>query len=121
MKFTHGDFVCDVDMFRNKDDIVLRFYDATKEYGISDYTCVDSGYGFLCLKIKDKDGMGIVSGYLNVDVFSNDNIILEAIEFLEKQSIANDYCNPYRVECVKLGAFVDYTGETNTTLDGKRS
>lgn len=68
MKFTYKDFSCDADIFYSGDDILLRFYDSSKEQTekqIHDLVIVDSGYGFLCLKVKGDSGL--LSGYLDLD------------------------------------------------------
>ena len=87
MKFKYGNFSCDVDIFHNGNDVALRFYDAQREHTeeqIVNCVIVDSGYGFLCLKVKGEDGL--VSGYLNKSVFSSEEAMYEfSDEYFSKE------------------------------------
>ena len=112
MKFKYGNFSCDVDIFRNGNDVALRFYDAQREYTeeqIVNCVIVDSGYGFLCLKIKGEDGL--VSGYLNKSVFSSEDMVDAAIDFLEEISLVTWGYTPYHIDLVQFVDYVEYNGE----------
>lgn len=113
MKFTYKDFSCDVDIFYSGDDILLRFYDSSKEQTekqIHDLVIVDSGYGFLCLKVKG--GFGLLSGYLDRAVFSDSEVVDAALEFLESLSPkCRGGCIPNHVDLVDLADYTEYNGE----------
>lgn len=112
-KFTYRDFSCDVDIFYCGQDVILRFYDSSREQTeeqICNYVLVDSGYGFLCLKYKGSDGL--LSGYLNHTIFSNEEIIYAAIEFLEDISPRSKYGYiPYHIDLIKFIDYSEYNGE----------
>ena len=68
--FEYKSFSCDVDIFRNGDDLVVRFYDKSQEHSeeeIVDLVIVEPGYGYICLKFKGDDGL--VSGFLDKNIF----------------------------------------------------
>lgn len=112
-RFIYKDFSCEVDTFKNGKDVILRFYDASreqKEEEIQDYVVVDSGYGFLCLKYKGDSAL--LSGYLCKSVFCTDEMIDAAIEFLENISPeSKNLYMPYHIECVEVMNDVEYNGE----------
>lgn len=113
MKFQYGQFSCDVDLFRNGDDIQIRFYDSAKEQSedeIRDLVIIDPGYGFLCLKVKGDSGL--MSGYLDESVFTSDEMIEEAVEFLEELSpkCKGGYV-PFHIRRVKMTDYMEYNGE----------
>lgn len=71
---------------------------------------VDCGYGFLCLKFKGEDGL--LSGFLLEEVFSTDQSVSDAIEYIEKLSpLASNAYIPHHVDRVRLASFVEYNGE----------
>ena len=113
MKFEYENFACDVDIFYRNNDILVRFYDRLKEqeeHQIVNLVIVGSDYGYLILKIKGDSG--ILSGFLNETVFSSDEMVEAAINFLENLSpIARQVCIPHHVERVKLTSYVEYNGE----------
>lgn len=79
MKFTYLEFSCDVDVFEKEDGILLRFYDSSSEQSedeIVDMVIVNSGFGFLCLKVKGESGL--ISGYIPYHVD-----FVECIDYLE--------------------------------------
>lgn len=112
MKFTCGEFSCDVDVFRSELDIVVRFYDKEKEqeeHQIINYVRVDPGYGFLCLKFKGADGL--LSGFLCEEVFSTDEMVANAIAYVEQLSPVPWGYTPYHIDRVRLTSSVEYNGE----------
>ena len=113
MEFVYKQFRCDVDVFRKDDDIVLRFYDKTKEQDeskIHNLVIVDPGYGFICLKVKGD--CGLISGFLEENVFISDDMIESAVEFIKDLApkVKGGYI-PYHVELVKMMDYVEYNGE----------
>lgn len=113
MEFIYLDFVCEVDIYKNNEDIVVRFYDKANEpqsADIKDLVIVDAGYGYLCLKFKENDG--ILSGMLDENIFSSDEIVYAAIEFVESlaEKSKSAYI-PYHVRRVRLTTNVEYNGE----------
>ena len=112
MKFTYEAFSCDVDIFRNHDDVVIRFYDATKEQTeeqIVNLVIVASGFGFLCFKRKGESGL--VSGFLDKKIFSSDEMVGETINFLEKCCDVLWGYVPWHVDRVALVDYDEYNGE----------
>ncbi|MBL4934758.1 hypothetical protein JK636_03180 [Clostridium sp. YIM B02515] len=113
MKFKYGSFSCDVDIFYRDNDIMVRFYDSSREQEedqIVNLVIVDPGYGYLLLKIKGDSGL--LSGFLDENVFSTDELVNAAIDFLESLSLtAKHVCIPHHVDRVKLTSFVEYNGE----------
>jgi len=111
MKFSYNQFSCDVDVFFNVDDIVMRFYDASKEQDedqIVNLVIVDSGFGFLCLKVKGT--CGLLSGFLDKAIFTSNEMALAAIELLVDFSGITDHL-PYHVDLVKIINYEEYNGE----------
>ncbi|MNI76670.1 hypothetical protein D3C73_1329150 [compost metagenome] len=113
MKFQFESFSCDVDIFYKEQDILVRFYDATKEQNeneIIDLVIVDPGYGYLCLKFKGDSGL--LGGYLNETVFNSDEIVDATIKFIEDlfPQAQNIYL-PYHIARVRETNFVEYNGE----------
>ena len=111
MKFTYNQFSCDIDVFKDKRNIVMRFYDRSKEQNeeeIHDLVIVDSGHGFLCLKIKGD--CGLLSGFLDKDIFSSEEMVDGVIDFIENlfPEIAVVY---YHVDRIKLIDYNEYNGE----------
>ena len=115
MKFVYNGLYCDVDVFHNENGIVVRFYDHKKEpedEQMKDLVIADSGYGFLCLKYKHGRESALISGFLDEALFSSEDMIDEAIEFLENLStLKGDYCTYHHVDSVKLIDYVEYNGE----------
>jgi hypothetical protein len=113
MKFEYKNFSCDVDLFRNGDDLLVKFFDASKEQKeeeIHDLVFVDPGFGYLFLKYKG-DG-GLLGGFLDEDVFSTDELVNAAINFLESLSPMSNICYvPHHVERIKRTSYVEYNGE----------
>lgn len=112
MKFEYKDFSCDVDIFYRGQDVLIRFYDSSKEQEeeeIFNLVFVDPGYGYLLFKMKGQSGL--LSGFLNEAVFSSDEIVDAAIEFLEKLSPLSGDCTYYHVDRIKLTSFAEYNGE----------
>jgi len=111
MKFKFENFSCDVQIFKDNEDMIMRFYDKNlehKEKDICDYVLADPGFGFLCLKKKGQDGL--LTGFLDNKIFSNNNIVDAAIEFLEKTAKADGYI-PHQVLRVKTVKINEYNGE----------
>lgn len=111
-KFQHEDFSCDVDVFTNGDDLLVRFYDKTTEQTedeICNLVIVNPGYGVICLKFKGNDGL--LSGFLDHSVFSEATVV-SAINFVENLSprSANAYI-PHHVRIFNAKSFIEYNGE----------
>jgi hypothetical protein len=113
LKFEHKDFSCDADMFSKGNDILVKFFDSSKEQleeEIVNLVIVDPGYGYLFLKFKG-DG-ALLGGFLDEDVFSSDELVDAAIDFLKRLSPLSNKCYvPHHVERVKRTSFVEYNGE----------
>ena len=113
MEFTYGSFSCAVDVFTSGADLVVRFYDAKREHQeaeIVNLVVVDPGYGYLCLKFKG--GEGLLSGLLDERFFADDELINQAIEFVESLSPRSRTAYiPHHVDRVRLTTFVEYNGE----------
>lgn len=118
MKFVFKKFECDVDIFRNEDDILVRFYDKSleqEEKDIINYVIVDSGFGSICLKFKGEDAL--LSGVLYKNVFQSVDIISAAIDFVEKLSPKSEFAYiPHHINLVSNESYVEYNGETD--VDG---
>ena len=114
MKFKVNNFFCDVDVYRNETDLVIKFYDKSKEHAeeqICNLVIVDPGYGYINLKLIGKDS-GLLSGFLDENIFTTDDMIEGAIDFVQSLSpeARNAYV-PHRVCKVKLTGYVEYNGE----------
>lgn len=113
MKFKYGNFSCDVDIFYRDNDIMVRFYDSSKEQDeneIVNLVIADSGYGYLLLKIKGDSGL--LSGFLDESAFPTDELVNAAVDFLESLSpTARQVCIPHHVDRIKLTSFVEYNWE----------
>ena len=111
-KFQHESFACDVDVFYRGDDLVVRFYHKYKEQGandIRDMVVVDPGFGFICLKVVGDEGL--LSGYLDQNVFSEDSV-LKAIDFvLTLSPRSGDAYIPYHVRLFGSSRIIEYNGE----------
>ncbi len=84
MKFQYEYFSCDVDIFRNGENLTVRFYDKFMEQSeeqIVNLVIVEPGFGYICLKFKGDDGL--LSGFLDKHVFYNEHMVDAAIEFVE--------------------------------------
>lgn len=113
MKFIFNSFSCDVEIFNKDENIVVRFYDKSKEQNedeIINLVLVDPGYGYLCLKIKGESAL--LSGFLNESVFISDEMVEAAISFIEVLSprTKNSYM-PYHIARIKQTSYVEYNGE----------
>lgn len=117
MKFNHGDFTCDVDIFNKDNDLTVRFYNAESEQNesqIVNYVYVNQGYGFITLKFKGVDGL--LSGFLHENIFSNEEVVNAAIEFVESLSALSQKAYiPHHVDIVKSIGFVEYNGEYHSS------
>ena len=102
-----------MDLFCNGEDVLLRFYDGTREHRESEIVnlvIVDPGYGFLCLKIKGD--CGLISGCLDESVFTSEKMIESAVDFLKNLAPRiNDGYVPFHVQRVKTIDYVEYNGE----------
>ncbi len=113
MTFSYKKFSCNFEVFYSGEDILIRFYDDLKEqseHELVNLVIVDSGYGFLCLKAKGDSA--ILSGYLNRNVFTSDEMVFAAIDLVE--NISPKYKNayvPYHIELVKQDRYLEYNGE----------
>ncbi|MGG4398919.1 hypothetical protein ABEW61_02235 [Paenibacillus amylolyticus] len=113
MKFNYKNFSCDTEIYLKDNDIIIRFFDRSKEQAEADIinlVIVDPGYGYLCL--KNKDDAALLSGFLDEDVFSSDGHIDAAISLIEKISPATkNMYTPYHITRFKQTSFVEYNGE----------
>jgi hypothetical protein len=113
MKFEYESFSCDVDIFYKENDVLVRFYDSSKEQNqdeIINLVIVNSGYGYLLL--KSKGDAALLSGFLDEDVFKSDKLVEEAVHFLISLSpVSGDVYTPYHVDRIKLTGYIEYNGE----------
>lgn len=113
MKFTFESFSCDVDVFLKDQDIIIRFYDRSREQEeeeIINLVIVDPGFGYLCLKVKGEDAL--LSGYLDESIFQTNEIVDAAIEFIQDLSPSTKNCYmPYHVALFRRTSFIEYNGE----------
>jgi len=111
--FEHEHFTCDVDIFKRNDDILVRFYDASKEQTeeeIVNLVIVEPGHGYICLKFKGDDGL--LSGFLDKNVFSNNSMVEAAISFVESLSPLSDGAYlPHHIDLISRESYVEYNGE----------
>jgi hypothetical protein len=112
MKFQHEGFRCDVEVFTNGDDLLVRFFDSSREQDeeqICNLVIVDPGFGVLCLKFKGQDAL--LSGFLDESAFS-EAAARSAIEFVERLSprSAAAYI-PHHVRRFRATSFIEYNGE----------
>lgn len=114
MKFNHNDFSCDVDVYRNESDLVVKFYDSAKvqsENEIHDLVIVDPGYGYINLKLFGEE-KALLSGFLDENIFATNEMIQSAITFVQNLLPNRDNVwIPYHVEKVKLVGYEEYNGE----------
>jgi len=113
IKFQHEDFSCDVDVFTNGDDLLVRFYDSSREHNeeqICNLVIVQPGYGVICLKFKGQSS-ALLSGFLDESVFS-EAAVDSAIDFVEKllPRSSKTYI-PYHVRRFKETSYIEYNGE----------
>ncbi|MCF2488194.1 hypothetical protein [Dyadobacter sp. CY347] len=113
-KFVHKDFSVDFDLFNRGDDIIVRFFDKSREHEanrIVDLVLVDPGYGYICLKFKGDDS-ALLSGFLDSDVFLSDESIAAAIAFVQNLSSLTRHCyTPYHIRKFKTTGYIEYNGE----------
>ncbi|KNY26897.1 hypothetical protein [Pseudobacteroides cellulosolvens] len=113
MKFEYKNFSCDVDIFYKEDDLLIRFYDSSNEQEedeIINLVIVDPGFGYLYIKFKGD--AALIGGFLDEEVFSSDELVDAAIDFIENLSPkARNIYIPHHVDCVKRTSFVEYNGE----------
>ena len=113
MKFEYDDFSCTVDIFQCDNDIVVRFFDQSKEHKaeeIVNLVLVDPGFGYLMLKFKGDNAL--LSGFLDERVFETEQAIYAAIEFIENLSpLSENAYIPFHINRIKLTSFVEYNGE----------
>ncbi len=113
MKFEYNNFSCDVDVFYGSNDVLVRFYDSSKEQSddeICNLVIVNPGYGYILL--KNKGDAALLSGFLDENIFSSDELVHAVIDFLEKLSpVSGDVYTPYHIDRVKLTSYVEYNGE----------
>ncbi len=114
MEFSYSGFSCEADIYRNGDDIVVRFYNQEREHTdqqIVDLVVVDPGFGYMCLKFKGEYG-GLLSGFLNERFFISDQMVKAAIDFVENLSpLSAKVYLPHQVVCFKPVSYVEYNGE----------
>lgn len=113
MKFEYQKFSCNVDVFHRGLDMIVRFYDGSREpeeEDIVDLVIADPGYGYLILKYKGD--AALLSGFLNESVFASDEMVEAAIDYVERLS---PHCQsvymPYHVSRFKPTSYVEYNGE----------
>ncbi len=110
--FTFQHFSCHADVYTAGKDLVVRFYDASKEQTeaqIVNCVIVDPGYGYISLKFKGEDAL--LSGYLDERVFT-DEMIHVAIDFVEQLSPHSSAAYiPHHVRKVAFTGYIEYNGE----------
>ncbi|MEO0688410.1 MAG: hypothetical protein AAFY76_25945, partial [Cyanobacteria bacterium J06649_11] len=82
--FRYENFSCDVDIFKNGNDILVRFYDKCREQSeeqITNLVIVEPGFGYMCLKFKGNDRL--LSGWLDKNIFFQEDMVKSAIAFVE--------------------------------------
>ena len=113
MKFIFESFSCDVDVYYKDKDIVVRFYDGSreqKEDEIVNLVIVDPGFGYIC--IKAKGDAALLSGFLDESIFRTKEIVDAAIDFIESLSPHTRNCYmPYHVDLFRKTGFIEYNGE----------
>ncbi|MEK4512052.1 hypothetical protein [Paenibacillus sp. FSL K6-2524] len=113
MKFEFKNFSCDVDVFYKDQDIVVRFYDGSREQTeneIVNLVIVDPGFGYLILKFKGD--AALLSGYLDEVVFRSDEMVEAAIQYIEGLATrSTNIYMPYHIARIKETSFVEYNGE----------
>jgi hypothetical protein len=113
MKFEYKNFSCDVDIFYKEDDLLIRFYESSTEQGedeIINLVIVDPGFGYLYIKFKGD--AALIGGFLDEEVFSSDELVDAAINFIESLSPkARNIYIPHHVDRIKRTSFVEYNGE----------
>ncbi|MFS0870313.1 hypothetical protein [Paenibacillus xylanilyticus] len=113
MRFEYQNFSCDVDVFRRELDIVVRFYDGSREPAeeeIVNLVIADPGYGYLMLKFKGD--AALLSGFLDESVFASDEMVEAAIDFIEHLSpYSQSVYMPYHVARFRQTSYVEYNGE----------
>lgn len=112
MEFSYKSFSCDAEIYYKDKDIVVRFFDSSKEQeeDMFNLVIVDPGYGYLCL--KHKGDSALLSGFLDEDIFSSDEHIDAAISFIEILSPnIKDVYTPYHITRFKQTSFMEYNGE----------
>ncbi len=113
MEFKYEKFSCEADVFKDAENLVVRFYNKGNEQNeqqIRNLVIVDQGYGYLCLKFKGQDGL--LSGFLDENIFSTDEMISKAVEFVENLSPkSKNAFIPHHISRVKFTSYVEYNGE----------
>ncbi|MFE5321866.1 hypothetical protein ACFQ88_24530 [Paenibacillus sp. NPDC056579] len=114
MKFVYDTISCDVELYFNDHDTVVRFYDKQREQHedeIINLVHVDPGHGYFCLKYKGKDA-ALLSGFLDESFFNSDEIVQAAINFIENvlPDTKNRYV-PYHISRIRKTSFSEYNGE----------
>jgi len=113
MRFSYNNFSCDTEIYYKDKDIIVRFFDSSKEQEEADIinlVIVDPGYGYLCLKYKGDTAL--LSGFLDEDIFSSDDHLDAAIRFIENISpTSKTIYTPYHISCFKQTSFMEYNGE----------
>lgn len=113
MKFEYQKFSCNVDVFHRDLDMIVRFYDGSREPAeeeIVDLVIADPGYGYIILKYKGD--AALLSGFLNESVFASDEMVEAAIDYVERLSPhSQSVYMPYHVSRFKPTSYVEYNGE----------
>ncbi|GAB5526073.1 MAG: hypothetical protein Roseis2KO_39450 [Roseivirga sp.] len=114
MRFINENRVCNVDVFKNGKDTVVRFYDQSREpveKEIIDFVEVDPGFGYLSLKFRGKEAL--LSGFLDEDFFASQSSVETAIDFIKQlcPGAWNAYV-PYHIRKMKYSDLIEYNGET---------
>ncbi|SLK12932.1 MULTISPECIES: hypothetical protein [unclassified Paenibacillus] len=113
MKFYYKNFSCDTEIYYKDKDIIVRFYNSSKEQkedDIINLVIVDPGFGYLCLKYKGD--AALLSGFLDEDVFTTDDYLDAAITFIENISpTTKTIYTPYHITRFKQTSYMEYNGE----------
>ena len=114
MIFNYKNFSCQAEKYKLDDkSFIIKFFDKNKEHSeseIKDYVVVDAGYGYISLKFKGEDAL--LSGFLDESIFTDENMIDSAIEFVESLSpFSKNAYIPYNVMTIKITGSIEYNGE----------
>lgn len=114
MQFSCNNFLCDIEVYVKDNDYVFRLYDGKKEpkgHEMHNLVIVDSGYGFICVKVVDIDTW-VISGYLNSHYFTAENMVDELLAKIEEYlpNLKNS-CSYHHIELVDFNKYIEYNGE----------
>ena len=113
-RFEYKSAACEVDIFRQGRNIILRFFDPSKEQTpeqMINLVIVNDSYGFLHLKYIGEHS-AIIDGYLNESFFFEPRMVQAAIDLIfELFPEAESAYVPHHVSTVKITGYDEYNGE----------